>query len=211
MQKDCVLVADAFGIARAGLQLFLSGELGLRVRSVGTPADMRTAIAAEDPTIIIVNIGAPWGAGLVLLQALKNIETDAIRLALGNSAQTGFATVAGNAGANIIFDRRAGTRRLTDLVRRLLSGNTTSASLLKDHSLTDAPVQESPRTMLSRREHEFFTLMARGAAPRDIAESLSISIKTVASHRARIMEKIDLRDHTDLIRYALRTGAIDCI
>lgn len=221
MLETTVLVLDPAGISRVGMQLLLAGELGVRVRCAGNASDLQSIFAADRaeslPRICIVNIGAPWGAGLELLKTLKTCvlalpdeSTEKLRiLALGNCAQAGFDDLARQAGADIIFNRRAGTRRLTDLVRRLLSGEYTSASLLADHSPSVAPVQGSPRAMLSRREHEVFALMAAGAATRDIAARLKISIKTVASHRARIMEKIHLRDHADLIRYALRTGVIE--
>jgi len=215
MDKIKVFLADDHTILRAGIRALLENEPDMVV--VGEAEDGRSAVKLACqllPDIVLMDIAMPLLSGLeatrqirhdcsqvkVLLLSMHDNE-DYIRQALANGAM---GYILKDAAAHELLDAIRAVQRgeavLSPAVTRLVIEDYLRwGDLQKDHS-SDG---------LSPREREVLQLIAEGYSNRQISEIMSISIKTVQTHRMNLMSKLDMHDRADLIKYAIQRKIID--
>jgi two-component system, NarL family, response regulator NreC len=201
-----LLVVDDHGVLRAGLRALLSQEADLEI--VGEAADgeeaIRQAIRTR-PDIVLMDITLP---GINGLQATKEIVTrlPGVRvLMLTVHTDNGLAREALNFGASGYILKQAVESELINAIHAVGRGG-----LYIDPSITRRLLQSHPQVTpslsynepITPRESEVLQLIARGYTNRQIGEKLCISVRTVESHRANIMEKLNLNSRVELVRYA---------
>jgi DNA-binding NarL/FixJ family response regulator len=205
-----VLLADDHVILREGVRLVLERQPDIIV--VGEASDGQEVLELARrvrPDVVVMDIAMPTMNGLEATRRLR-AELPAIQVVmLTMHADREYVTQLVQAGAAGYVLKQAAAQDLVRALRSVRTGEaylhpTATRALIGDYLKR---VETSPPDGLTPREREVVVLVARGASNRAIANELGISVKTVEAHRANLMAKLDMHDRTELVRYAIRTGA----
>lgn len=207
-----ILLADDHAVMRDGVQMVLEAQPDLHV--VGTASNGYEAVDLADalqPDVAILDIAMPDMNGLAAAReiAQRAPATKIIFLSMHEGEE--YLKEALRAGAAGYVLKRAAATELVAAIRAVQRGDAyldpaltrTLFGLRAGTSGIERPAD------LTERELEVLTLVAEGLTNRQIAAKLVISVKTVQSHRTNIMDKLDLHDRTDLVKYAIRRGLIE--
>ncbi len=210
-----ILLADDHAVLRAGLRLLLDAQPDINV--VGEAGDGREALALAgqlQPDLILLDLTMPGLSGMEALPALRQAAPAARILILTMHDDESYLRQALRQGAAGYVLKRAVDAELISAVRAVRRGEiyvhpSLTRSLLED-LLPDSPANApgDPWAALSEREREVLTLVARGHTSAEIADRLSLSVKTVETYRARGMEKLGLRSRAALVQFALAHGLL---
>jgi DNA-binding NarL/FixJ family response regulator len=204
-----VLIADDHAIVRRGLRAIIAAEPSLEL--VGETTSGRETIGrvlADRPDVLILDLSMPDVDGIAVIESVKPRLPQMKILILTVHEDQGLLRAALQAGASGYVLKRAAESELVAAIRRVLRDEVyVDPSMVPaepsepepgDHR--DAPVVEA----LTEREDEILTYIADGYTNRQIGDLLSISVRTVETHRASISSKFRLRSRADLVRYARR-------
>jgi DNA-binding NarL/FixJ family response regulator len=214
MPKIRVVIADDHAILREGVQALL--RLSDDIEVAGEAADGREAIETcrtLDPDVVLMDVNMP---GLGGLEATLEIRRSCPRtkiLVLTQYADREYVGRFLKAGVSGYVLKKAAGSELAAAIRAVHRGG-----LVLDPDVARDVVSEpgsatpgaagDPYETLTDREKQVLRLVAEGKANKEIADVLGISVKTAMSHREHVMQKLDLHNRTDLIRFALRRGVI---
>jgi two-component system response regulator NreC len=207
-----IVIVDDHAVVRSGLRLLLDGQEDLEV--VGEAGDARTAVfevRAKKPDVILMDVVMPAGSGIEATPAVLKEAPDAKVLILSMQDDPAYVREAFAAGASGYVLKEAADAELVAAVREVASGQryvhpTLGARLVAAEADERARAEEDP---LSEREHEILRLLALGHTNQEIASQLYLSVRTVETHRAHIMQKLRISTRADLVRYALAHGVLD--
>jgi len=212
MGKIRVLVVDDHAIMRDGIKALLSTDPGMEV--IGEASEGREAVEKVrelQPDIVIMDIGMPGMDGLEATRQItrRNSKVKVLILTQHDDKEYVLSTV--KAGASGYVSKKAVGSDLIQAIKAIYSGEsflhpTAAAALIEGYRQKSE--EQEPYDTLTAREREILKLIAEGHTNNEIAESLFISSKTVAGHRANIMQKLDLHNRTELIKYAMRKKLI---
>jgi DNA-binding NarL/FixJ family response regulator len=211
--KIRVLIADDHAVLRDGLRVFLSTAPGIEV--VGEAEDGLDAVekaVSLQPDVILMDIAMPRLGGLEAALELRQRKVPAKILVLTQYDNKEYVFKMLKAGvAGYTLKKAAGTE-LISAIRAVHAGESflhpSATHAVIDRYLKDGETSDTERRFdqLSDREKEVLKLLAEGGSNSDIADLLCLSVKTVMSHRASIMEKLDIHNRTDLVKFAIRAG-----
>ncbi len=209
-----VFVADDHGVLRAGLRLLIDAQPDMQV--VGEAGDGPSTlqrVTELQPDLILLDLTMPGLGGLEILPLLRQRAPASRILILTMHDNEGYLRQALGAGAAGYVLKGAVDSELLNAIRAVARGETYIHSaithkLLESIQLSAAP-SDDPWESLSSRELEVLRLVALGYTNAEIAEQLSISVKTVETYRARGMEKLNLRTRAELVRAAIAKGLLD--
>jgi len=215
MKRIRVLLAEDHTIVRKGLCSLLDGEAGLEV--VGEAADGREAIdevARLLPDVVLMDISMPGLNGLEATRRIKQRFPRVKVLILTMHTDEEYILQMLQAGAHGYVVKQAAPEELVLAVQAAYRGEP-----FVSPSISRTVIEEYVRQAqaiggrdgyddLTPRQREVLQLIAEGCRPREIAETLCISIKTVETHRANLMRRLDAHSTADLIRYAIRKGVV---
>ena len=217
MEKLRILVVDDHQLVRKGVVAAIEDD-SRQWEVCGEASTGREAVAAAEtlkPDIVVMDISMPDMNGLeATRQILKaNGQTQVLILTMHESEQI-IREVLDSGARGYILKSDAGTD-LTKALEALKNHKPYFTSniaevLLKGYLHGSSPENSSAGGVVSPREREVIQLAAEGKSNKDIANTLNISVKTVETHRARIMAKLDLHSVSDLVRYAIRNGIAQC-
>lgn len=212
-----ILIADDHEVVRRGLRALLEAQPEWEV--VAEAVTGREAIEKAKqttPDVAIIDVGMPELNGLeATRQVLKALPpTEVLILTMHESEQIVREVL--DAGARGYVLKSDAGRDLVAAVEALCQHRTFFSSKISEmllnsylrHSDRAAEVTDSPRGRLTAREREIVQLLAEGKSNKEVAASLNISIKTAETHRTNIMNKLDLRSITELVRYAVRNNIV---
>ena len=212
MGKIKILVVDDHAIMRDGIRALLSLHNDLEL--AGEASEGKEAIEKTrdlEPDIIVMDIAMPGMDGLEATRRIvkKNPKTKVLVLTQHDNKEYVLSAI--KAGASGYVPKKALGSELVSAIRAIYRGEsflypTAAAALIEDYR--QQPDLE-PYDRLTPREREILKLIAEGNTSREIGDLLVISFKTVLGHRAKIMEKLDLHNRTDLIKYAMRKRLVD--
>jgi two-component system response regulator NreC len=209
-----ILIADDHGVLRAGLRTLLNAEPDLEV--VGEAADgHETLRLARDllPDVVLLDISMPGPGGIEITRHLKQALPGIRVLILTVHEDDSLLLEAIRAGAAGYIIKRAVESELINAIHAVWRGDpyvhpAMTHVLLKE--LHPSPVAHgAPVEPLTPREIEVLRLIAQGYTNRQIAVALSISVRTVESHRANLMAKLNLSSRVELVRYAMEHGLLE--
>jgi DNA-binding NarL/FixJ family response regulator len=214
-QTTRILLADDHALVRRGVRLILDGEPGLEV--VAEAADGVEAVElvrTHEVDLAILDVAMPRMTGL---QAAREISRRTqhprlLMLSMYDNEQYFFEAL--KAGACGYVLKSAADQDLIRACHAAMRGSSflypaVMKALMRNYLERQRRGEPVPRTVLTPREDQVLKLIAEGHMSKEIAETLTISIKTVERHRANILEKLRMRDRTQLTRYAIRAGLIE--
>jgi DNA-binding NarL/FixJ family response regulator len=207
-----VLLIDDHALVRAGIRALLSRHEGVEV--VGEAAGGRDALRLIEelqPDIVLLDIAMPGLSGLeVLAESTKRFPH--VRVIILTVHEAGeYALRALRAGAAGYLPKSAASTELHEAIDTVArGGNYVSGEVARETILQQAKgsADEYLLQKLTPRQREILILMAEGNSTRDIAGTLKISVKTVESHRAQLMERLNIHEVAGLVRYAIRMGLV---
>jgi DNA-binding NarL/FixJ family response regulator len=207
-----VLIIDDHALIRAGLAQVLQNGLGrLTIGEAQSASDALTQVEKQEWDIAIMDLTLPGRSGLDLLVEFKHLRPQMPVLVLSVLSEDEFAGRVLKAGAAGFVHKESSADELIRAVRKVLSGgkyvSQSFAEKLASHIAE--PVTDAPHQKLSDREFQVLTMLAKGESLTQIGRILSLSIKTISTYRARILQKMELGNNAELTRYALKHGLVD--
>jgi DNA-binding NarL/FixJ family response regulator len=206
-----ILIADDHAIVRAGLKAFVAAEIDMEVAAeAGTGAETIELVRAGDFDVVLLDIAMPDRNGVDTLKTLKALRPELPVLILSGFAEQQYALNLLRAGASGYLNKEAAPAQLVGAIRTVVQGRKYVSPQLAE-ILADGVTGDAARplhTRLSQREFQIFCKLAAGAAVSQIAEELFLSVKTVSTYRARILEKMGVASNADLTYYAIKNGLI---
>jgi DNA-binding NarL/FixJ family response regulator len=216
MMKTRVLLADDHQLVRAGMRTLIDGLPGFEV--AGEAGDGREAVrrAREGGIdLVVMDLSMPGLNGLDATARIVKDHPEIRVVILSMHTSENYVLDALRAGARGYVIKDSAPEELERALRAVAGGQrylspAITHFLLDDYQRLVRGDREGPAgaELLTARQREVLQLIAEGRSTREIAERLSISIKTVETHRAQIMERLDVRDVASLTRYAIRLGLI---
>ena len=206
-----LLVADDHKLVRDGLKQILAAAPGIEVAAEASNGDEALALVkGNDFDLALVDMSMPGLSGIQLIKRLKLERPKLLILVLSMHGEPQYAARALKAGASGYLTKDSASEQLVGAIRKVAAGgvyltDAAAASLMRNPSAQDLPSHEQ----LSDREFEIFRLLAAGQRPTEIAQQLRLSVKTVSTHKTRILEKLNLGNAAELVRYALEHGLLD--
>jgi DNA-binding NarL/FixJ family response regulator len=205
-------IVDDHAIVRSGLRQYFSEQVDLRV--AGEAASGREAIDLVRTTeldVLVMDLSMPGQSGLDALAMIRAKAPDVGILILSGYPEEHYALNLIRQGASGYLNKECDPAEIVEAVRAISMGRryiTPGVADLLARQL-DRKDGALPHEQLSEREFQVFLRLARGQTAGDIAEALSLSVKTVSTYRTRLMEKMALSSNSDLTYYALKNGLID--
>jgi DNA-binding NarL/FixJ family response regulator len=196
-----VLIVDDHKIVRDGLKRILAGTSDIQTTTeAASGEEALAAVKAQDFDLVMLDMSMPGLSGLDLIKRLR-IEKPKLRiLVLSMHGEQQYAARVLKAGAAGYLNKDSAAEVLVSAIRKIAAGGmhipeAAAAGLISG----DKPAHEA----LSDREFEVLRLLVGGLGPTEIAERLHLSVKTVSTHKTRILEKLNLGSTAELVRYAL--------
>ena len=211
-----ILLADDHSILRAGLRSILNSKSELNViAEVDNGMDAVKSALAIKPDLLLTDLSMPKKNGTESIFEIKKRLPDIKCLVLTMHNTEEHIRMALNAGADGYVLKDDSHEELLTAIKTVLSGKMyLSPSICGNviNGYLNTPSDKAPQSLwdtLTRREKEIVKLIAEGDRSKDVAEQLSISIKTVEKHRSNLMKKLDLHSVSSLINYAIKKGIVN--
>ncbi len=215
MAKIRVLIVDDHALFREGIRLILQNQGSIEV--IGEAADGAEAIEAAralKPDVVLMDVSMPGMDGLRAARQIKQEcpQTQVLMLTMHESDDYFFHSL--SAGASGYVLKEAASADLVAAIQSVAQGQvflypSVASKLVTDYlSRAGTPEARDQYQRLTAREQEILLLIGEGRSDKEIARQLAISSNTVQSHRWNIMEKLDLHNRAELIKYAIRRGLI---
>jgi len=216
VSKIRILLADDHAILRAGLVRLLSEEPDIEV--IGEADNGREAVQKVQelhPDIVLMDIGMPVMNGMEATKQIKKRDQEVKILVLTMHDNEEYLFQVLQAGASGYVLKKAADSDLVNAIHVVNRGDCflypSAAKMVVEDYLEKLKHGQEPTSSfdtLTEREREILTLVAEGYTNREIAEALFISVKTVETHKANIMEKLNLHKRAELVRYAIKKGML---
>jgi DNA-binding NarL/FixJ family response regulator len=200
-----ILIADDHPIVRKGIrQLLIEEYPDARIVEVGDAEELLNRIIREDWDAVITDISMPGRSGLDVLRDIRPYYPTLPVLVLSIYPEEQYALRVIRAGASGYLNKDSAFEQLVEAVHRILQGKKYITPLVAKQLIDalDGPAG-MPHQSLSDREFEVFRLLAAGLSVGDIAGKLTLSVSTISTYRARILEKMNAKGIIDLVHYAM--------
>lgn len=207
-----IVVVDDHAIVREGLKTILAKAPDLQVvGEAGNAPDAMALLRKTPAQLLLLDIGLPGKTGVDLLKSVKLVLPKLQVLVLSNYPEDQYALRVLKQGAAGYLTKESAPELLITAVRKVAAGGKYVSPGVAERLIDDMGVKESqiPHERLSDREFEVFKFIAAGKSLTDIADTLHLSIKTISTHRTRILEKTGFQSNADMTRYALERGLLN--
>ncbi|MET0753541.1 MAG: response regulator transcription factor [Pyrinomonadaceae bacterium] len=199
-----VLIADDHAVVRRGLKHILADEY--KTLTVGEAENAQKALelaCRQDWDVVVLDISMPGRNGLEALKELKQTRPRLPVLILTSHAEEQYAIRVLKAGAAGYMTKESAPEHLIEAIRKITAGGKYISPLVAEILATTISVdfEKQPHENLSDREYQILSLIASGKTVGEIAEELSLSVKTISTYRARILEKMQMKTNAQLTHY----------
>lgn len=212
-KKVRVLLADDHGLVRAGIRALMQELADVEV--VGEAADGRSAvemIGSQHPDVVLMDISMKGLNGIEATSQIRKAKLPVKVIILSMHTTEEHVAQALRAGADGYIVKDGAAEELDVALDCVMRGERyVSPSVSRnvvDRLLADQSAEPNPLSLLTPRQKEILQLIAEGRSTKEIAHVLGLSIKTVETHRAQLMQRLSIRDVPGLVRYALRAGLV---
>jgi len=208
-----VILADDHTLFRAGIKSILERVGGVNVvAESGDGRDALEMVKKHRPDVALLDITMPGLNGLEVAGRVAGVSPNTKVVILSMHANEGYVAQALRAGVVGYLLKDAAARDLEAALKTVLRGETylspsISKQVVEMFLRTDEPAAD-PLTGLTARQREILQLIAEGHSTKEIASDLGVSVKTVETHRAQLMERLDIHDIPGLVRFAIRAGLV---
>ena len=207
-----IVIADDHAIVREGLKRIVAAAADLSV--VDEAADgneVMLLVRASDFDVLVLDLSMPGRSGMELIKLVRAEKPKLRILVLSMHQELQYAVRAIKSGANGYLSKESAPALLVQAICKVAGGGAfISAEVAEQLALGAMPGGQSlPHESLSPREFEVLRLVAAGVSVTDIATRLHLSVKTISTHKANLMQKMGLNNQSELVRYALRHGLTD--
>ena len=206
-----ILLADDHAVVRSGLKQILT-----EVFSRATYGEARNGQEALDLVwkqnwdVVVLDITMPGRSGLDVLRQIKESKPKLPVLVLSMHPENQFATRVLKCGASGYMTKESAPAELVGAIKSVLAGRRyVSATLAESLAASLSTNHKAPQDTLSDREFQALRLIASGKTVSEIARELSLSVKTISTYRARILEKMGLKNNAELMRYAMQHRLVE--
>lgn len=212
MKPIRVVIADDHALVRAGIRALVEKIEGMIV--VGEAGNGREAVelvSEQQPDLMLLDITMPEGGGFTVLDHVTNNYPD-IRVIVLTVHEAGeYAMRALREGAAGFLPKSAASAELEHAIQTVIRGEPYISPEMSRKTLIEygKGTKRDLLATLSPRQREVLRLIAEGRTTKQIAQELEISVKTVETHRAQLMERLDIHDVAGLVRYAIIVGLIE--
>jgi len=199
-----IVLADDHSFIRLGLIQILKDEYpSVEIIEVSDGEALVKEVTLHDCDLVISDLDMPGRSGLEALQQIKLSKPDLPVLILSIYPEDLYAVRVLKAGASGYLNKNAAPDELIKAINRISLGKKYISPEIAEKLLLQNTDDKEPHELLSNREFEIFKLLAFGKTITQIAESLSLALTTVSTHRSKIMEKLNLTTNSALTRYAI--------
>ena len=207
-----VLIADDHAVVLEGLKQILSETADIKVVAEATNGqDVLDKLRTQHVDVVVLDIAMPGRSGLDILLHLKREQPTLPVLVLSIHPEDQYAVRVLKAGACGYLTKESAPDQLLAAIRKVvIGGKYVSASLAEKLAFDlEADVDKPLHEMLSDREYEVLCLIALGKTVKEIADKLSLSVKTISTYRSRILEKMKMKNNAELTHYVIRQGLVE--
>jgi two-component system, NarL family, invasion response regulator UvrY len=201
-----ILVADDHAIVRRGLRQIVADESDMEVvGEAQTTQEILDLARQEEWDVIVLNISMPGRGGFEALKALKQTHSKRPVLVLSMYPEDQFAVRAFRAGAAGYMTKESAPEELVQAIRKVVRGGKYVSPSLAEKLAAELgeDAERPPHEVLSEREYHVLCLLASGKTVTQIAAEISLSVKTISTYRARLLEKMRMKTNAEVTRYAI--------
>lgn len=207
-----ILIADDHPIVRQGLRQILAAEPDVgAVSEAGTAQKVLELVRKQHWDVVVLDITMPGRSGLDVLKELKHERPKLPVLILSAHPEDQYAVRVLKAGAAGYMTKEKAPEELIKAIRKVLGGGKYLSESLAEKLAFDLETDtEKPlHKTLSDREYQVMLMIASGKTVKQIAQELHLSVKTISTYRARVLEKMQMKSNSELMRYAIQNRLID--
>lgn len=202
-----VLIADDHKIVRDGLKRILAATADVQVAGEAADGDEALRLAkANDYDVAVIDMSMPGLSGIDLIKRLKSEKRGLRLLVLSMHGEHQYAARALKAGASGYLNKDSAAEQLVSALRKIAAGG---VHISEAAAATLLAADKSLHDDLSDREFEVLRLLVEGLGPTEIADRLHLSVKTVSTHKTRILQKLNVGSTAELVRYALEHKLVE--
>lgn len=204
-----IMLVDDHPIVRRGVSDILAGAFPqATIEQVGSGGEALALARSQSWDIIILDLTLPDGSGLDVLKRIREMQSRLPVLILSMHTADQFARRAIAAGASGYLTKDTADEELVAAVTRLIRGGKYFGPQVLEHVVIGmyADGDERPHERLSDREYQVLRMIGSGRTVSEIATALTLSVKTISTYRARVLEKMDMRTNAELTHYVVRHG-----
>jgi len=206
-----IAIVDDHAVVRAGLRQFLSEHVDLRVVAEAANGQEALDIVRQQlADVLLLDISMPGQSGVDALLAIKARAPDLPVLILSGFPEEHYAMTLLRQGASGYLNKDCDPEEIVKAIRTVSLGRRYITGGIAERLAEGLAGggEKPPHEMLSEREFQVFLRLAKGETIGQLAQSLSLSVKTVSTYRTRVMEKMALSSNSDLTYYAMKNGLI---
>lgn len=204
-----ILIADDFPLFRRGVKNLLSEGLGsVTVGECGNAHDLLGLVRRKQWDVVILDISMPGTTGTEALKQLKAERPSLPVIVLSMHPEDQYAIRMFKAGADAYLTKSSAPEELVTAINKVVDGGQYVSQSLGEKlvNLLHRGNEETPQELLSDREYEVMRLLSSGKTVSEIAEHMHLGATTISTYRARILEKLHLKNNAELMRYAVQQG-----
>jgi two-component system, NarL family, invasion response regulator UvrY len=210
MIKVCVV--DDHAVVREGLKRIIAENPGMAVTSeAGDGHEAIKIIQSEPCDVVLLDITMPNKNGLDVLKQLHSESPRLPVLVLSMHAEDQYAVRVLRAGAAGYLTKESAPAKLVQAIRKVVRGGKYVSPTLAEKLVfdLDSDATKAPHQILSDREYQVLCMIASGKTVTQIADELTLSVKTISTYRVRILEKLSMKNNAELTRYAIKEGLVE--
>ncbi len=207
-----IVIADDHTIVREGLKQVLAAAGDLTViAEAQNGGEVMQRVRELEFDVLLLDMSMPGKSGIELIKQVRNEKPKLRILVLSMHEEEQYAVRALKAGAAGYLTKESASDQLVAAIRKVAAGGAYITSAVAEQFALGAMANTSgpPHAALSDREYQVFEMLVAGKSVTDIAERLNLSVKTVSTHKARIMQKMNMTNPAELIRYAINHRLVD--
>ncbi len=201
-----ILLADDHTLVREGLKQILGEVADFKVvAEAGNGQEVLAKVRAEVPDLLILDLSMPGISGIALIRQLKDEAPRLPILVLSMHREEQYAVRAIKAGAAGYLTKESASEQLVQAIRKIAAGGVFISPGVGERLALEygRPALDAPHSTLSEREYQVFQMLVAGTSLTAIADDLCLSVKTVSTHKTRILQKMGMSNSAELIHYAI--------
>lgn len=207
-----VLIADDHAVVREGLRQIITKQADMVVADeAATGADVLNKVGEASYDVVLLDLSMPGRSGLEILGDIKRVHPETRVLILSVHAENLYAVRALKAGASGYLSKESAPEQLVEAIRKVSGGGKYITPSLAERLANELETDfdKPPHEKLSDREYQVLCMLASGKTVKEIADELSLSVPSISTYRARVLEKMNMKNNAELAHYAIRSGLVD--